>query len=316
MNKEKKTEVQNNEKKSFEFKFKKLPILLKKPKKNMQPMQQDPSVKLVTDQSSYRITEAYKTARTNILFALKKKEGCNIIALTSAIPGEGKTTTTLNLAITFAMTDAKVLVIDADLRKPRIHKYAELDNENGIANYLGGFCDLESCISTSERWGFDCITSGSVPPNPTELLSSPLFKEGLDKLAGKYDFIFIDTPPVNVVTDGIIVSKLVDGVMLVARQKYTAHEALKKAFASLTFAEATVVGFMLNDAEEQNTQYRYKYRYRRRNGYGYGKYYNYRYYRYYHYSSFHYRDKEYSDIKQDDIKQDDIKKNKKKSSKK
>ena len=300
MNMENKTEEKNSGKKVFNFKFKKIPVLLKKPKKNKQQMQQDPSGKLVTDQSSYRITEAYKTARTNILFALKKKEGCNIIALTSAITGEGKTTTTLNLAITFAMTNAKVLVIDADLRKPRVHKYAELDNENGLANYLGGFCELESCISTSERWGLDCITSGSVPPNPAELLSSPLLEEGLKKLSEKYDFIFIDTPPVNVVTDGIIVSKLVDGVMLVARQKYTAHEALKKAFASLSFAEATVVGVLLNDAEEQGNKYGYKYKYRRR--YGYGKYYNYRYYRYYNYSSVHYKDKEYSDSKQGNTK--------------
>lgn len=305
MKKEKKTEVNNSENKSFEFKFKKLPILLTKPKMNKQQLQLDPVAKLLTDQTSYRITEAYKTARTNILFALNKKEGCNTIVLTSAIPGEGKTTTTLNLAITFAMTDAKVLVIDADLRKPRVHKYAELDNKNGLANYLGGFCDLESCIARSERWGIDCITSGSVPPNPTELLSSPLFEEGLKKLSEKYDFIFIDTPPINVVTDGIIVSKLVDAVMLVARQKYTAHEALKKAFASLTFAEATVVGFLLNDAEDQNTQYRYKYRYRGR--YGYGKYYNYRYYRYYNYSSFHYKDKEYSDNKQGDTKKQEKK---------
>ncbi len=300
MKKENKTEVKNNEKKSFEFKFKKLPILLKKPKMNNQQTQQDPATKLITDQSSYRITEAYKTARTNILFSLNKKEGCNTIVVTSAIPGEGKTTTTLNLAIAFAMTNAKVLVIDADLRKPRIHKYANLDNKNGLANYLGGFCDLESCIATSKQWGLDCITSGSVPPNPAELLSSPLLKEGLEKLSEKYDFIFIDTPPINVVTDGIIVSKLVDAVMLVARQKYTAHEALKKAFASLTFAEANIVGFMFNDAEEQNSQYRYKYRYRRR--YGYGKYYNYRYYNYYNYSTFRYRDKEYSDIKQNNTK--------------
>ncbi len=298
MKKEKKTEIKNSENKSF--KFKKFPILLTKPKMNMQQMQQDPVQKLITDQSSYRIRESYKTARTNILFALSKKEGCNIIALTSAIPGEGKTTTTLNLAITFAMTDAKVLVIDADLRKPRIHKYAELDNKDGLANYLGGFCDLESCISVSDRWKIDCITSGSIPPNPAELLSSPLFEEGLKKLTKKYDFIFIDTPPVNVVTDGIIVSKLADAVMLVARQKYTAHEAVKKALATLNFADAPVIGFMFNDTDDQTSKYRYKYRYFGR--YSYGKYYKYNYSRYYNYSSFHYKDKEHIDNKKGDTK--------------
>jgi len=108
-------------------------------------------------------------------------------------------------------------------------------------------------------------------------------------LTQKYDYIFIDTPPVNVVTDGIIVSKLVDAVLLVARQKYTAHEALKKVLSSLTFAEANVVGFIMNDAEEQSQKYKYnkyKYRYRRGYyGYGYGKY-----YKYYKYKSSDYRE--------------------------
>jgi len=257
--------------------------------KNEQQLQEQPRPKLLTQEVSYRITEAYKTARTNILFALKKKDSCNIVAVTSAIPGEGKTTSTLNLAISFAMTNVKVLVIDADLRKPRVHKYAELPNDNGLANYLGGFCELDKCIQKNKQLGLDCITSGSVPPNPTELLSSPLLKEGLDILTQKYDYIFIDTPPVNVVTDGIIVSKLVDAVLLVARQKYTAHEALKKVLSSLTFAEANVVGFIMNDAEEQSQKYKYnkyKYRYRRRYyGYGYGKY-----YKYYKYKSSDYRE--------------------------
>ena len=171
-----------------------------------------------------------------------------------------------------------VVIIDADLRKPKIHKYTDVSNESGLANYLGGFCELEKCIVSNKKLGLDCITAGSVPPNPTELLSSPLLKEGLEKLAQKYDYIFIDTPPVNVVTDGIIVSKLVDSVLLVARQKYTAHEALKKAFSTLTFAEANVIGFIMNDAEEQSQKYKYKYKYRYRRryyAYGYGKYYKY-----------------------------------------
>lgn len=231
--------------------------------------------KLLTEEVGYRITEAYKTARTNILFALKQKKDCNVIAVTSAVAGEGKTTSVLNLAISFAMTNVRVLVIDADLRKPRIHKYLQIPNENGLANYLGGFSSLEECVVSEPKTGVDYITSGSIPPNPAELLSSPLLKEALEQFSQRYDYIFIDTPPVNVVTDGIIVSKLVDAVLLVARQKYTAHEALKKAFSSLTFAEANVIGFLMNDtAEEQNRKYRYQYRYQRRY-YRYGR--NYRY---------------------------------------
>lgn len=249
----------------------------KKNEKKTAPEQ--PRSKLLTEEISYQIKEAYKTARTNILFALKKKEGCNIVAFTSAIPGEGKTTSTLNVAITFAMTGVKVLVIDADLRKPKIHQYINLANENGLANYLGGFCKLDSCIFTSKELGLDCITAGSIPPNPAELLSSPLLQEGFETLAQRYDYIFIDTPPVNVVTDGIIVSKLADAVLLVARQKYTAHEALKKAISSLTFAEAEIIGFLLNDSEEMTHNYKYKYRYRRHYGYGYGKYYYKSYYK-------------------------------------
>lgn len=139
---------------------------------------------------------------------------------------------------------------------------------------------MEECLVSDKKTGVDYITSGSVPPNPAELLSSPLLKEALEQLSQHYDYIFIDTPPVNAVTDGIIVSKLVDAVLLVARQKYTAHEALKKAFSSLTFAEANVIGFVMNDtAEEQNRKYRYQYRYQR-HYYRYGRNYYGRSYRY------------------------------------
>lgn len=244
-----------------------------KEKNKKEHEQEQQRFQLLNEEASYQIKEAYKTARTNILFALKKKEQCNIVVLTSAVPGEGKTTTTLNVAIAFAMTGVKVLVIDADLRKPKIHQYAHVKNENGLANYLGGFCKLDSCICQSKELGVDCIPSGAIPPNPAELLSSPLLKEGLETLSQRYDYIFIDTPPVNIVTDGIIVSKLADAVLLVARQKYTANEALKKALSSLTFAQATVIGFIMNDSEE--LEHSYKYRYRKY--YRYGKYFKYSY---------------------------------------
>lgn len=242
-------------------------------KRTKQPVAQEGMrrSKLLAEEVSYQIKEAYKTARTNILFAIQKKEGCHTIVLTSAIPGEGKTTTTLNTAIAFAMTGVKVLVIDADLRKPKVHQYANIKNETGLANYLGGFCKLEECIAHSKEWGLDCIPSGAIPPNPAELLSSPLLQEGLDSLKQKYDFIFIDTPPVNMVTDGIIVSKLADEVLIVVRQKYTANEALKKALSTLQFAEANVVGFIMNDTEDEKQGYRYRYR----KYYRYGKYYKY-----------------------------------------
>ncbi len=215
---------------------------------------------LLNEKTSFTVTEAYKAARTNILFVLGASKGCKKIIVTSANPGEGKTTTAINLAIAFAQTDAKVLIIDADLRKPRMYRHFKLERKDGLSDILCDMIDFESAIHHIDEYGIDCITSGQIPPNPTELLSSEAMGNLLDKLSEMYDYIFIDTPPITVVTEAAVMTKFVNGVIMVVRQNYTIHESLAKARANLLFADAKILGYILNDISAAH--------------YGYGRYYN------------------------------------------
>lgn len=231
---------------------------------------------IVSAKTPFGIKEAYKTTRTNIMFSLASIEGCKTILVSSSIPGEGKTLTTINIAITFAQTGAKVLVIDGDMRKSKIHRYMGVDNKIGLSNVLGSFITLDQAIKHNEEFGIDYISTGHTPPNPLELLTSQKMADILEELKTKYDYIFIDTPPVNVVADTTAVSGLADGVLFIVRHKYTTQDMLYKALSSLEFANAKVLGFVLNDVDLSNFTYSAKSRYGRysyRNYYSYSNYY-------------------------------------------
>ncbi|MBE7015356.1 MAG: polysaccharide biosynthesis tyrosine autokinase [Ruminococcaceae bacterium] len=227
---------------------------------------------LLTDSKDFMVNEAYKTARTNIIFSLNAVKGCKKIIITSASPAEGKTTTCLNMAIAFAQTSARVLVIDADLRKPRIYRHLGIERENGLSDLLCGMCDVDTAIKHCEAHKIDCITSGQIPPNPAELLSSAEMGALLDSISDRYDYIFIDTPPVTVVTEAAAMAKYASGVILVVRQNNTIHESIKRARNSLLLTDAKILGFILNDIDYSAYGYgRYnKYNYRTARKYGYG----------------------------------------------
>lgn len=211
--------------------------------------------RIINSQTSFEIIEAYKAARTNIMFSLNSEKGCKKVVITSPTSGEGKTTTCINLALTFAETGAKVLIIDSDLRAPRLHKYMKLVNEKGLSNILASFDEVDDCIITTDKENLDCITSGPVPPNPVELVSMPTMKELLDNLSEKYDYIFIDTPPLNIVTEALILSKYATGTIVVTRQKYTMYKSVERAINSLKFADAKIVGFIMNDVDDNKYVY-------------------------------------------------------------
>lgn len=241
---------------------------------------QDSMQAILNDKTPFVITEAYKSTRTNIMFSVSgDKNGCKRIIVTSATPGDGKTTTCLNTAITFAQTGARVIIIDCDLRKPRIHKYLGLDKKNGLSSVLSGFITIDEAVNKNVRGTLDCITSGPIPPNPAELLSSEMMQELLDKLSEQYDYIFLDTPPVTVVTDACTMSKFVSGVVLVVRQNYTQHQGVADAVEALKFANAKILGFILNDSQtavggygtyKAGYKYKYNYKYKYRYEYQYG----------------------------------------------
>ncbi len=217
---------------------------------------------IIDKNTHFSVLEAYKTARTNLMYTLTNEEGCKRILFTSAMPSEGKSTTSINLAITFAQTGAKVLIIEADLRRPKLHKYLNLQNEYGISEYLGGFKGLREIVQKTD-YKLDCITGGTIPPNPSELLMLPAMKELLDEFSNEYDYIFVDSPPINVVTDPVSLAPLMTGVVVVVKQNQTDSDSLRRAIASLEFSKAKILGYFLNSSAELRhyTYNRYKYNY-------------------------------------------------------
>lgn len=244
---------------------------------------------ILNRKTPFAVQEAYRTARTNIIFSLAGSEDkCKKLCITSANAGEGKTTTTLNLAITFAQIGSKVLLIDCDLRKPRIHQYLGVVKTDGLTTVLSKQKEFEDVVYHNLRPGLDCLTSGSIPPNPAELLASDSMKNLLRKLEGMYDYILLDTPPVTVVTDAVALSNSVSGVMIVVREGYTNHESIEQALKLLKIANAKVLGFFVNDIDvvgmnygsyrgAYGKSYRYKYKYGYRYNYRYGYKYGYGY---------------------------------------
>lgn len=235
---------------------------------------------IIGEDTPFVIRESYKTARTNIIFSVSGmlKEGCKTIVMTSANPGEGKTTTTLNLAITFAQTGAKVLAVDCDLRKPRMHRYIGIKKNIGISSVLSKQVTLDEAIHKNVKNGLDVLASGEIPPNPAELLASESMKALINELSERYDYIFFDTPPVTVVTDASALSTFVDGVIVVVRQNYTDHETLAMGVDLLNIAKAKILGFFINDVQTQRGggyRYRYGYKYSYRYGYRYDYHYTY-----------------------------------------
>lgn len=221
---------------------------------------------LLNEMSPFAIKEAYKAVRANINFSIGAKTGCKIFLITSSVAAEGKTTTAVNLAIAFGQTGAKVLLIDADMRKSSIHRYLGIKNTLGLSNVLSGYTQLNEIIKKTPH-GFDCMTAGPTPPNPAELLLAQPCDDLLNTLAQYYDYIIIDTPPVAVVSDCLALVEKVDGVVLTIREYYTIHEQLEKSISALKFADAKILGFILNDSKGNGRTYKYRYRYSYRYNY-------------------------------------------------
>lgn len=212
--------------------------------------------------STFQIVEAYKTIRTNLLFTLTNNDN-KIVSVSSAEPNAGKSTVSCNLAITMAQTGAKVLLIDADMRKPSQHKTFRVKKSNGLSRILCGQVTLDECLVKDVARGLDLLPSGSLPPNPSELLSSEAMKDLLDQLSVQYDYIFIDTPPLGVVADSLVLSELTAGYVLVSRQGQTTYDELQAAIDSVHNVNGNVLGVVISDMRENPRTYgryeRYKY---------------------------------------------------------
>ncbi len=220
---------------------------------------------ILSDDTDFTTSETYKSIRTNIMFSTPKSDKGRIIVVTSASPGDGKTTTTTNLAITFAQTGAKVIVIDCDLRKSQVHKNFDLDKSLGVSNVVCGYASLDDAIKKDIRPNLDCLTSGETPPNPAELLNSTAFEGMLEQLISRYDYIFIDTPPIAVVTDAAVIMKRDVDVILVAKQSSTTYGIFDKTVDEIKLTGAKIIGTIVHlksDVYKKFGKYNYKYNYK------------------------------------------------------
>ena len=239
---------------------------------------------ILNAKSGFYMQEAYKTLRTNVNFALANTEDCKVVMVTSALQSEGKSMTALNLAIALGQTDKKVLLIDCDLRRPKLARLLNMSAPAGLSNLLMDFSLLNGALVKSEEYGIDLILAGDIPPNPAELLSSSRMQKFLGALREHYDYIIIDSPPVDLVVDAVALSSQCDGVLFVVRAGQSERGAVIHAMQQLSYGKANVIGFVFNGVTAETTsgygKYRYKKygTYRRYSRYGrYGHRYGYQY---------------------------------------
>ena len=234
----------------------------------------DDHVKLTDKETPFHIIESYKSIRTNLSFALSTVEK-KVFAVSSANPGEGKSTTSANIAIAIAQSGSHVLLIDADMRKSVQHRIFELVNKKGLSTAVSKMHTPDECIQKNVMENLDVMTAGPIPPNPSELLASEMMEQMLNELSEKYDAILIDTPPVNVVTDAMELAKSVSGIVLVVRYGRTTDEDVDNVFKRVEMANMNLLGFILNGVKSKHAGYYSKYGKGKnyyKKGYGYGYY--------------------------------------------
>ena len=217
----------------------------------------------------FTATEQYKLIRANLDFTLPEDEKCPVIGVTSSMRGEGKSTTAVNLSYVCAEKESKVLLIDADLRIPSIAKKLEIESSPGLSDLLRGKGAQISEFQSLLLSNWFVLPSGDIPPNPSELLGSSRMENILNQLREVFDYIIIDLPPVNIVSDVISISSLISGMIVVIREEYTEKKELERCFRQLKLSNVNILGCVMNEANSVSGSY--------------GRYKKYKYYKYYRY---------------------------------
>jgi capsular exopolysaccharide synthesis family protein len=213
------------------------------------------------------VAECCRTIRTNLMF-MSADRPQRALVLTSASPREGKTTVTLSLAISLAQSGKRVLLVDTDLRKPRVHKALDRSNAKGVTTILVGAHTVKEAVQTTDIPGVDLLASGPIPPNPAELLHTAQFRDLVAELRTRYDMVLFDSPPLAAVTDAAIIAPQVDGVLIIIHGQKTTREAARSALRQLRDVSANVTGGILNDVDLSSRQYGYgSYYYYHHDGY-------------------------------------------------
>ncbi len=222
------------------------------------------------DGRMFAAKEAYHTIRTNLMFSLAKAE-CKVIMFTSSIQGEGKTTSSANVALSIAKSNKRVLLMDLDLRSPRIHRKFKKPGSVGLTNLLSGFSKLEEVLYKNVYPGLDVICAGTISPNPSEMVASESLANLIQSFKKDYDYIILDTPPVNPVSDALSLVPLVDGIVMVIRPQYTDRKEVQHAISQLEFVGGKILGAIANGVQKEKKLYGKGYGGRYGYGYGYGQ---------------------------------------------
>lgn len=253
----------------------KMPILSKKDKKgSYSSYSSKTSYSNSSDPSGkFAIIEGFKIARTNIQFSLSASNE-NCFAVTSWSKGEGKSTATSNIAISFAKMEKKVILLDCDLRRPNIHNLLKIDNAIGLTSVLCNENSFDKVVQKDVLPNLDVLTVGTIPPNPSELIASDNFSKLIKTLKEEYDYVIMDTAPIGIVTDALLVKDLVAGYLVIVREGVTTHGDIQNFISTCDTAGAKVMGFLkvgCNPGNGKAGKYR---KYNRKYG-------SYDYYRYY-----------------------------------
>ena len=205
---------------------------------------------LIGSDISFAAAEAYKLLRTKLQFSFAEEDGCRVIGLSSALSGEGKSLSSVNLAYTLSQLNKRVILIDCDMRRPTLADKLKIQKKPGLSSFLTGQSTLKGlvqfCNIKGSEEAFHVITAGQNPPNPVELLSSARMESMLATLRQNYDYVILDLPPVGEVTDAVAVSKKTDGMLLVVRQNYCDRQALGETVRQFEFVDARILGIVYN----------------------------------------------------------------------
>jgi capsular exopolysaccharide synthesis family protein len=212
--------------------------------------------------------ECCRSIRTNILF-MSPDRPLRTMVVTSPSPQEGKTTTAINLGVTMAEAGGRVLIVDTDMRRPRLHRSFGVPNQTGISSVIVGKATIEEAVKRTDVPNLDVLPCGPVPPNPSELLHTDRFAAILQDCAKLYDRIILDSPPTSAVTDPAVLGNLADGVVLVVKAGETTRDSAMHARRQLVGAKARLFGVVVNAIDFSNPAYGYDYYYRNYYRYGY-----------------------------------------------
>ena len=209
---------------------------------------------LLSEETPFDVMEAFRNLKAALSVSVPKREGGVTIMTTSAYPEDGKTTVTVNLAMMFALSDAKVILVDADIRKGRVAKYFKQHSAPGLSDCLSGQYSLDEVIHQSkENENLSYITCGTHSPKPYELLESDEMKNLLNELKKRYDYIIIDTPPILLISDALALIPVTDGTALVCRHQVSYVSDIARAINALKFAKANLLGVIVNDYKAEKT---------------------------------------------------------------